>query len=157
MEQTSNIIISVIFLAMSVWLFYGVSKTRNLIFKDKLWNTYRVLFAIAGGLCLLTGFLYTSVWDLIRLVLMTLCVIGFLLLRDGISDTGIAIMGRLTPFDTIRSYDYGDYKDTFRVYAVTEDDPDTKVVLTLPKTQKEEVIAFLKQKMGKKYTRMRKG
>ena len=75
MEQTSNIIISVIFLAMSVWLFYGVSKTRNLIFKDKLWNTYRVLFAIAGGLCLLTGFLYTSVWDLIRLVLMTLCVI----------------------------------------------------------------------------------
>ena len=157
MEQTSNIIISVIFLAMSVWLFYGVSKTRNLIFKDKLWNTYRVLFAIAGGLCLLTGFLYTSVWDLIRLALMTFCVIGFLLLRDGISDTGIAVMGRVTPFDMIRSYDYGDYKDSFRVYAVTEDDPDTKVVLTLPKDQKDEVIAFLKQKMGKKYTRMRKG
>ena len=88
---------------------------------------------------------------------MTLCVIGFLLLRDGISDTGIAVMGRVTPFDSIRSYDYGDYKDSFRVYAVTEDDPDTKVVLTLPKEQKAEVIAFLKQKMGKKYTRMRKG
>ena len=157
MDQLSNIVLTIMFSAIAIWLFYGYSKTRNLIFKDKLWNTYRVLFAIAGGLCLLTGFLYTSVWDLIRLVLMTLCVIGFLLLRDGNSDTGIAVMGRVTPFDMIRSYDYGDYKDSFRVYAVTEDDPDTKVVLTLPKDQKDEVIAFLKQKMGKKYTRMRKG
>ena len=157
MEQTSNIILSVIFAAMAAWLFYGVSKTRNLIYKDKLWNTYRILFAIAGGLCLLTGFLYTSVLDLVRLGLMTLCVIGFLLLRDGISDTGIAVMGRVTPFDTIRSYDYGDYKKDFRVYAITEDDPDTKVILALPQDQKQEVIAFLKQKMGKKYTRMKKG
>ena len=154
----SNLILIVVFGVMAAWLLTGAWRTRNLIYKDKLWSVYRILFVIAGGLCLLTGFLYTDLLDIIRLALMTLCVIGFILQRDGIGEEGIAVMGRIIKYEDIRSYDYGDYKkNSFRVYVVQESDPETKVILTLPQDQKEEVIAFLKQKMGKKYTRMKKG
>ncbi|MBO7702897.1 MAG: hypothetical protein J6S26_00520, partial [Solobacterium sp.] len=58
----------------------------------------------------------------------------------------------------VRAYDYGDYKKQFRVYFVPEGrSNDEAIAVNLRKQDKEEIIKFLKGRMGKKYTRMRKG
>ena len=158
MDQFSNILLTVIFTALAVWLFYGYTKTRGLIFKDKLWSWSRIFFLVAGVLTLFSALVFTTVLDWMRLAAMLLCVIGFFLTRDGIGENGFAISGRFYPFDHVHSYDYADYKDQFRIYFVMEGESfDAPNVLTLPKTQKEEIIAFLKGKIGKKHTRMKKG
>ncbi|MBR3202361.1 MAG: hypothetical protein IKF60_02110 [Solobacterium sp.] len=158
MDQFSNIILTAIFAALAVWLFYGYVRTRGLIYKDKLWSWSRIFFLVAGAVTLLSAFVYTSVLDWIRLGSMLLCVVGFFLTRDGIREDGFAISGRFYPFANVHSYDYGNYKDQFRIYFVMEGESfDAPNILTLPSKQKDEIIAFLKNKMGKKYTRMKKG
>ncbi|MBR4455747.1 MAG: hypothetical protein IKS32_05950 [Solobacterium sp.] len=157
MDQMSNLILTVLFAMIACWLFYGVYRTRNLIYRDRLWNPSRILFAVAGVLCCLTAVAFSTWMDWVRLAMMILCAVGFLLLRDGISEEGIAVMGRITKFSDIQAYDYGDYKKDFRIYAVTDRESNEMTVLTMPPDQKEEIIAFLKNKIGKKYTRMKKG
>ena len=158
MNDYSNIFLAVIFTGMAVWMFIGVSKTRNLIFKDKMWTVPRILFLVAGVLCVVSAFVYSSVLEWLRLLAMVLCVIGFLLLRDGIRDDGFAVMGRFYPFSSVRAYDYGDYKKGFRVYFVNEgEDNDSAIACNLQQEDKQEIIKFLKAKIGKKYTRMKKG
>jgi hypothetical protein len=155
MENFSSYLLIVMFTAIAVWLFYGYFKTRGLIYKDKLWTVHRILFLAAGILCLVSVFVFTSVLEWIRLGLMFLCVIGFLLVRDGVGEKGIAVTGRLYPWDTIRAWDYGDYKkDEYRVYFVSGEGDN--IVLTMPVAQKDEVIQYIKSKIGKKYTRMKK-
>ncbi|MBQ9327347.1 MAG: hypothetical protein IJ225_02270 [Solobacterium sp.] len=159
MSVFSNVILIVMFTAIAIWLFHGWYKTRNLKYKDKQWTTGRILFLIAGILCVLTAFVYSTLLDWLRLITMMLCVVGFLLLRDGVGDDGLAVLGKLTPYSNIRAYDYGDYKKEFRVYAITNDSDgsDPNVIVSLTKEEKEEVIRYLKKMMGKKYTRLKKG
>ncbi len=157
MDNFSNIILTVMFGGIAVWLGYGAYRTRNLVFRDKLWSVSRILFLAAGILCVLTAFVFSSLLDWIRLLMMTLCVIGFLMLRDGIGEEGIAVMGRMTKYSDIRAYDYGDYKKQFRVYFSTGESADSPNYVALDPNQKTEIIAYLKEKMGKKYTRMKKG
>ena len=157
MDQLSNIILTVMFSAIAVWLFYGYSKTRNLIYKDKLWSMTRIFFLIAGLFCILSALVYTSALDWIRLAAMLLCVVAFFLVRDGIGEDGFGVMGRFYPFEKVRAYDYGDYKkDQFKVFFIPEGD-ETPVSVALLNSQKDEILAFLKSKIGKKYTRMKKG
>lgn len=156
MENFSNYILIVMFAAIAVWLFRGYFKTRNLIYKDKFWTTYRILFVAAGALCLMTVFVYTSWLDWLRLGLMMLCVIGFCLVRDGIGEEGIAVSGRMYPWDKIKAYDYAEEKKQLKIYAKTIDGDSP--ILSLPLDEKKnEILAFLKNKIGKKFTRMRKG
>ena len=159
MEQSSNILLTVIFFAIAAWLFYGYFKTRGLIYKDRLWSGYRIFFLIAGIICALSALVYTTLWDWLRLGGMLLCVVAFFLQRDGIREDGFAVTGRLYPFAKLRAWDYGDYKkDLFRIYFMMEnEDNDNGYVLTMPLKQKDGIIQFLKGKIGKKYTRLKKG
>ena len=159
MDQLSNIILTVVFSAIAVWLFYGVYKTRGLIYKDKLWTPARIFFLVAGAFCVLSALVFTTLLDWLRLGAMLVCVIAFFLSRDGIREDGFAISGRFYPFAYLRAYDYKDYKnDLFRIYFLTDgDDSDMPNILTLRRDQKDEILAFLKERIGKKYTRMKKG
>lgn len=158
MDNISNIVLTVMFSAIAVWLFWGYSKTRDMIFKDELWTPSRILFLAAGILCMLSAFVFSSMLDWIRLTAMGLCVIAFILMRDGVGEDAFAVSGRRYPYDQVRAYDYGDYKKQFRVYFVPEGrSNDEAIAVNLRKQDKEEIIKFLKGRMGKKYTRMRKG
>ena len=155
MENISNYILIVMFAAIAVWLFRGYFKTRGLVYKDKFWTTYRILFVAAGALCLLTSLVYTTWIDFVRLGLMLLCVVGFLLVRDGIGEEGIAVSGRMYPWAKIRAWDYAEHKKSLRIYAQTTDG-DAPIV-SMPLEKKDEILAYMREKAGKKYTRLKKG
>lgn len=159
MDTISNIVLSVLFGGIAVWLFYGYFKTKDLVIKDKRWNASRVLFAVAGVLCILSGFVYSSVLDWIRLICMMLAVVAFLLLRDGLNETGVCSMGSLTTYKEVKHYDYQMFPKKFKLYitAVDSKGGDYNVTLNFDPKDSNRVISYMKEQCGKKYTRMKKG
>lgn len=156
MDNLSSYILIAMFAAIAIWLFLGYFRTRGIIYKDRMWNAHRILFLAAGVLCLVSVFVFSSVLDWVRLGLMFVCVIGFLLVRDGVGEEGIAITGRMYKWSDIKAYDYGDFrKNQYRIYIQTNQGDNLNV--TMPNEQKKEVLDFVKAKIGKKYTRMKKG
>lgn len=163
MSNSTNIILSVIFGGLSVWMLKGLVRSRGrLKYKDRMWNASRILFLICGLLLMLSVLVYTTVLDFVRMALMILCVLLFLMERDGMGEEGVFSQGSLIPWDKIRAWDYEDKGRKFRVYFVfkTVDrkgrSGDTMISVDFDIRQKEQVKAYLKEKAGKKYTRMRK-
>ena len=162
MDQYSNIILAVIFGAIGIWLWIGFFKTRNLIYKDRMWNISRILFLAIGILCIPSMFVYSSALDWVRLIAMLVCIAAFLLLRDGIGEKGAASLGRMYDWKEIRAYDYKRDGKDFKLYLVVEDGKskskdDFNIIIKFDPKDEEAIKAYLKEKIGKKYTRMRKG
>ncbi|MCR5230263.1 MAG: DUF5673 domain-containing protein [Solobacterium sp.] len=157
-----NVIMSVLFGGIGAWMMYGVIKTRNkLKYKDKLWTLTRILFTASGVLLLLTAFAFTEVMDYVRLAAMMLAVAAYLLLRDGIGEEGFASLGRWNDWSEVTGYDYRTEKEKLRLFFTVAEvkknkKEDYNVQITLESKDEAEIKAFLKQKIGKKYKRMRK-
>lgn len=163
MELGSNLVLLLIFVLMSIWMGMNYFRTRNkVVLKDRMWTTGRMMFMIAGLMILATIFLYKTVFDVLRLVAMVACIVFFLLLRDGVGEDGISSMGQFTPYKNVRGYDYiKDKKNRFHVYFTCHDDKSSKnsdynVNITFYGKDEENVKAYLKERIGKKYIRMKK-
>ncbi len=162
MGYWQNIIMSLIFGGIGGWMMYGVIKTRKkLKYMDKLWTATRMLFTASGVLLLLTAFAFTDITDYIRLACMMLAVVAYLLLRDGIGEEGIASLGRWNDWSEVTGYDFKTEKDKLKLYFTVNEvkknkKDDYNVQITLQAKDEAEVKAFLKQKIGRKYKRMRK-
>lgn len=152
-------ILSAIFGALAVYLYIGVFRTwKKLKFKDRMWNGSRILFLVAMIFLLFTMVAYRDAWDMIRMLVMALAILSYLLLRDGIGDEGICIMGRLIPWSSVTAYDYRKDKKKFELfYEANEKKEASRNVITFEAKDEEEIIKFLKKKVGHKYRRMRKG
>ncbi len=162
MDQYSNSIISVVFGVLAIWLFRGVYTTRGkMVIKDRQWTVQRIIFIVAGVMILLTGLLYTSLLDWLRLIIMLLCIVAFLLSRDGIGHQGVCSTGRYIPYTEIRNYDYDEKKNKFVVYFTAMDKGknanDYNLSIDFDLKDAEAVKKLLKTHIGKKYIRMKKG
>ncbi len=163
MNLTSNIALSLIFFLLALWMFRGVYRTYGkLKYKDHMWNASRILFLICGILISSTGFIYGTIYDFIRMICMLACIIGFLLLRDGIGEEGLYSMGRFIAWEDIRNYDYQITKKAFRLYVAAKGkgskgrEEEYQSSINLRADQAEEIKQYLKTLIGRKYTRMKK-
>ena len=163
MDTSSNILLTVLFGGLGVWMLMGYFRcVRKLKYKDKMWTASRILFAVAGVLSLMSIFMYRSPLDFVRFAAMTMCIIAFLILRDGIGEEGIGSMGRLTPWKDVKAYDYAVYKKKVSVFFICEDKDAKKkkgeytVAINFDAKDEKEITDYLNQKAGKKHIRMKK-
>ncbi len=163
MNFTSNIILSLVFFLLAIWMFRGVYRTYGkLKYKDRMWSANRILFLICGILVASTGFVYGTIYDFIRMVCMLACISGFLLLRDGIGEKGLYSMGRFIAWEDVRHYDYQITKKIFRLYVTAKGknrqgkEEEYPSSVNLRADQAEEIKQYLKGLIGRKYTRMKK-
>ena len=162
-HMNSSLILGLIFLALGIWITIGLVRTAGkLTIKDKFWNASRILFAIAGGLAILS-FVTAQGWqDIFRAGTTTYAIVAYFFLRDGIGEKGYASMGSYTPWEDTLFYDYGVEGKKFCLYVNGRNDGETKVkdrltIVSFDPKDKDKVIAFMKEHNGKKYRRMRKG
>lgn len=161
MSNISNFIILAIFVGMAFFMTKGYISTKGkVVIRDRKWSANRILFAIAGVLALSTAFVYQNIWDIVRLVVMLIAIVMYLLTRDGIGEEGIVSFGRFTAWEDVRAYDYKKNKKTFDVFFVLKDSKSNEenytVIVNFDLNKEEEVVAYLKEKIGRKYTRMKK-
>ncbi|MBQ9154026.1 MAG: hypothetical protein IJ130_09435 [Solobacterium sp.] len=162
MNTGSNIILTVLFGGMGAWLFAGWFRTRNKIsIYDKKWSASRILFIVAGVLSLATMYLYTSVLDFIRIGAMLLCIIAYMLTRDGIGDEGVSCNGSFYPWNVVRSYDFQEEKKSFyAVFSVwdkqSKKNGNYQANINFDLKDEEAVKELLKKKIGKRYVRRKK-
>ncbi len=162
MNETSNLIITIIFGGLGAWLLVGYLKTRKEIkIKDKSWNFSRVIFAIAGVMSLVTIIFSQTLLDILRLVSTEFCIIMFLLQRDGIGDNGIVSLGQFFSYKDIKAYDVQDSGKKVNCLFMIEEKAKKKnseytVQLVFSKAQHIEVKDILKTHIGKKYRRMKR-
>ncbi|MBQ6451624.1 MAG: hypothetical protein IJJ29_06850 [Solobacterium sp.] len=163
MSLSTNLIMGAIFLALGIWLTIGVVRTRSkLTITDKMWNASRILFAIAGGLSIVSFFSYEGPQDFLRIIPTTYAIFIFLLLRDGIGETGFASFGKFTKWEDVRAYDYSRESKKFVLYvsSAKEDGRTTtgsSIPINFDPKDEQRVIDFMKEHLPKKYRRMRKG
>ena len=147
MSNFSNVLLLAVFAGMAVWMVMGYVRTHNKVkIKDYMWTGNRIIFAIAGVLALTTAFMYTSVWDYLRLIAMMIAIVMFLLMRDGIGDEGIVSMGRFTPYEDVKAYDFQVKKKRFEVYFTCTDSKKEKpeyynLMIDFRKEDEEEIKA----------------
>lgn len=161
MSNISNFIILAIFAGMAFFMTKGYISTKGkVVIRDRKWSANRILFAIAGVLALSTAFVYQNIWDIVRLVVMLIAIVMYLLTRDGIGEEGIVSFGRFTAWEDVRAYDYKKNKKTFDVFFVLKDSKSNEenytVIVNFDLNKEDEVVAYLKEKIGRKYTRMKK-
>ncbi len=163
MDTSSNLLLTALFGGLGIWMLMGYFRcVKNLKYKDRMWTASRILFAAAGVLSLLSIVVYRSALDFVRFAAMTMCIIAFLILRDGIGEEGIGSMGRLTPWKDVKAYDCAVYKKNFRVFFVCEDKDAKKkkgeytVAVNFDAKDEKEITDYLNQKAGKKHIRMKK-
>ena len=129
--------------------------------QGKISDASRILFAVAGGLALLS-FVTAQGWqDIFRAGTTTYAIVAYFFLRDGIGEKGYASMGSFTPWEDTLFYDYGVEGKKFCLYVNGRNDGDVKVkdrltIVSFDPKDKDKVIAFMKEHNGKKYRRMRK-
>ncbi len=162
MNETSNLIIILIFGGLGAWLMVGYLKTRKEIkIKDKSWNFSRIIFAVAGVMSLITIIFCQTVLDVIRLIATEFCIVMFLLQRDGIGDNGIVSLGQFFSYKDVKAYDVQDSGKKVNCLFMVEEKGKKKnseytVQLVFSKSQHIEVKDLLKTQIGKKYRRMKR-
>ena len=162
MNTMSNVVLIVMFGGMGAWLFTGWFRTRGKItIYDRRWTASRILFVVAGVMSFLTLAVKSTLLDYIRIVCMLFCIISYLLVRDGIGEEGVSCNGSFVPWQEVRGYDFQQDKKNFIAMFAVWDKASVKngdyiMNVSFAQEDKEQVIAFLKKKIGKKYTRMKK-
>ncbi|MCH4222582.1 MAG: DUF5673 domain-containing protein [Solobacterium sp.] len=162
MDTTANWILTAIFGALGIWLLYEYVTTHKKVeIVDKRWTFSRILFVVAAALALFSAMLYNTMLDYLRLGCMMLCIVSFLLLHDGIGDEGLVAYGHFTPWTDVKGYDIQEKKNKVEVYFSgternTKKNDDFTIIVTFGLKQSEEVQAYLKKHIGKKYRRMKR-
>lgn len=161
MSLFSNVLLTAIFAGMAVWMVVSYVRSHDKVeIKDFMWTGNRIIFAIAGALAISTAFMYHSIWDMVRLGSMIVAIVMFLLMRDGIGPDGIVSMGRFTSYTDVKAYDYQMKKKRFEVYFACSDKNGKNdyynVMIDFDPKDEEKILAYLKGKIGRKYTRMKK-
>ncbi len=161
MNQMSNYILIVLFTGLAIWQGVGYFRTKGKItIYDKLWSGTRILFVAAAILGAATLLVYTGPIEFIRILSMLLCVVSYLLCRDGIGDEGVCVNGSFYPYGTVRAYDFQQEKKSFfAVFTVNEPgsskNGNYNININFDLKDEEAVKALLKKRIGKKYTRMK--
>ena len=162
MNESSNIVIIIIFAALGIWLLVGFLKTHKEIkIKDNSWNFSRIIFAIAGVMSLITVIFSQTILDVVRVIATVFCIVMFLLQRDGVGDNGVSSIGSFFPWSDVKAYDVQENgKKTNALFLVEEKtkkkQSEYTVQLVFNKKDTQALKDLLKDKIGKKYRRMKR-
>lgn len=162
MDDSVNLILSILFGGMAVWMLWSYFRTRKEItICDRKITATRIIFLVAGVISILTVFMYNTLMDYIRIAAMCAAIAGFLLMRDGVGENGAVSMGKFTPWSMIKAYDCGYDKKKFTAIFICSDKSGKKAenynaYIDFDRKNGEAVQKLLKEKIGNKYTRMRK-
>ena len=161
-----NIVISVIFVGLSIPLFIRWRKlTGKVIISDQQWSTMRILFLVIGVLSvisMITQASSMSIFDILRLTATIIAVSIYMVVRDGVGEEGLVSGGKLYPWSDVRAYDYERRKNVIAVYFTVESQNEKKPddyrskELDFSVEDEELLKKFLENNLGRKYTRMKK-
>ncbi len=159
MNQMSNYLLIVLFTGLAIWQGVGYFNTKGKItIYDKMWSGTRILFIVAAVLGALTLLVYTGLIEFIRIFTMLLCVVSYLLCRDGIGDEGVCVNGSFYPYGTVRGYDFQQEKKSFYAVFMVNDSSkkgNFSININFDLKDEEAVKALLKKRIGRKYVRMK--
>lgn len=166
MSDILNIILIALFGTLAVVYFYRYFKNRGrIMIQDQQWSYIRILFLTLGVLSIVTLISQhnsMTFLDYCRVICMIVAVSGYMVVRDGVGETGMVAMGKFYPWHMVRAYDYKDAKNVVEVYFTVEstkkDKPDdyTTKELDFSKADRDILMRFLEINLGRKYTRMKK-
>lgn len=160
MDFTTNVLMGIIFAGLGGYLGFQFLKTRNKItIYDKKWNFTKMMLLFFGVFNLLTVFSLRTPLDIFRFLAMTFAIAMFLFLKEGVGEEGIVSSGHFHTYQEISAYDYKDYKKEFHVYFVIGKEnkgKETYAIVRFEQEKKESVKKLLDQKIGRKYTRIKK-
>lgn len=161
-----NIVISIVFFALSIPLFIRWRRLRDkVIISDQQWSTTRIIFLTLGVLSfisLLTQGSSMTMFDIVRLSATVVAVSIYMVVRDGVGEEGLVSGGKLIPWSEVRAYDYEQRKNVVAVYFTVESQNENKPddyrskELDFANEDKEILMKFLETNLGRKYTRMKK-
>lgn len=151
-----------IFLAIAIWLGLKLIRMKKMVtIYGKFLNLTKIMFIVALVFAVATIFLYwNNIGELIRSVVMIFAILMFILLQDGLCEDGFFYVGNYVSFEDVTDFDYKRDKEKFIVYFSYRDPKQksgnfsTEIVFPLKKG--DEVEKALKDKIGKKYKRMKK-
>ena len=108
-------------------------------------------------------FIYVDILDLVRIIISTLVVFLFLLLRDGIGDDAIFGTATRIYYRDILAYDFKRSDKSFNVYFLYNDQKDASkgkgpynLCIEFDLSKEKDVICTLQNKLPKKYKRLKK-
>lgn len=161
-----NLVISIVFFALSIPLFLRWRRLRDkVIISDQQWSTTRIIFLALGVMSfisLLTQGSSMTMFDIIRLTATVVAVSIYMVVRDGVGEEGLVSGGKLIPWSEVRAYDYEPRKNVIAVYFTVESQNDKKPddyrskELDFANEDKEILMKFLENNLGRKFTRMKK-
>lgn len=160
-----NDVLLIIFIAIFVFLAYQVIimyKTVTMYAMPiKKWKIAIVVFLIIFDI--FSFFIYVDILDLVRIIISTLVVFLFLLLRDGIGDEAIFGTATRIYYRDILAYDFKRSEKSFNVYFLYNDQKDASkgkgpynLCIEFDLSKEKDVICTLQNKLPKKYKRLKK-
>lgn len=165
MSDIMNYILIGTFSVLSVLMLIRYFKNKDKVFiQDQQWSYIRILFLVIGILSILSFVTLKdqTILDYIRLTVMVVAVTAYMIVRDGIGETGIVVGGKFYPWNIVRAYDYKDLDKVTEVYFTVESTDEKKPdqystkVLDFSKEDREVLLKFLELNHYRKYTRMKK-
>ena len=164
LNDTLNIAITIIFAVLSVIMLLRWYKLKGkVMIADQQWSTMRILFLIIGLLSflLIATNQENTIIDYARLCATVIAVSIFMMLRDGIGEEGVISGSVLFPWKKVRAWDYEERKNVIAVFFTIIDKDGKKEEhyekeLDFANSDKENVLKFLRNNIGNKYTRMKK-
>ena len=166
MSDILNYILIAVFGSLGIIYFVRYFKNHGrIMIQDQQWSYIRIMFLVLGVLAIMT--LVTqhdemTFLDYVRVICMIVAVSAYMIVRDGVGETGMVSAGKFYPWSEVRAYDYSEQKNVIEVYFTVEsqkkDNPDdyTTKELDFAKTDKDILLRFLEINLGRKYTRMKK-
>ncbi|MCF0114313.1 MAG: hypothetical protein HUJ56_03090 [Erysipelotrichaceae bacterium] len=103
-------------------------------------------------------------YDFVRVIIVTLFLVELACIKEGFTDEGVIASGKVIPYEEVRCYDIYTEKDATKVLVgVPVKDEKTKHVnidytlMTFDLGKEEEIKDLLKEKLPRKWQRLKKG
>ena len=149
-----------IFGFLAIYMAYINSRIRSkIIIKDQRWTFIRiivVLITILSTLELLKGF---SSLILLRYFVTIIACLIFFLSHDGVSEQGVIAGTNFTKYQDVHAYDiYDKGKKVILVLVIADHKDKEEMVreIIFEQDKRAKLETFLKEKIGRKYRRMRR-
>lgn len=157
-----NLTIMFVFIIMAIWLgVLLVRMKRTVIIYGKFLTMTKIMFIVSLGFALATMILFgNNIGELIRSMVMSLVILMFICLQDGLTEDGFFYTGSEISFSDVVDFDYKESKDKLSVY-FTYRDPKQKAgvvyrEIVFPPNRAQVVEQHLNSKIAKKRKRMKK-
>lgn len=158
-NEILNVVLIIALFGLLIYLSLKVIKQfKKLTISSKKINGMRIMFGLSALLCFVSIFLSTSLMEYARSILLTICILLFAIMTDGICDEGFFILGSIITYKNVKAYDYSTDNKKMSLYFEYSDEKNSILNQTIEFDLKQEeiVLKTLKDNIGKKYRRMKK-